>query len=251
MKHILKKLVHYLIVMINIVFFCFVFFLLYVSIFRPELMISFKEWMWEIIKTLGYRNYAVAFIAAWVEAVPIAGTMLPGSIVLMLVWGFFGKQYLVSLIIVAVLWSIAGDIFSYVVGWYFGERFLHKYGTWFGVGPTEVSYLKKGIHRRWFWAVMGSKFHGMARAFIPFLAWSMRMSQKTFLRSNIIASVFWTTAMVILGVVFKSYYDTVVQYIRYVVIGLMVCGILYVYFFKREAFKKYMDDKEAEIEKAL
>jgi hypothetical protein len=51
------------------------------------------------------------------------------------------------------------------LGRYFGERFLQKYGTWFGVGMTEVSYLKKGINRRGFWAVMASKFHGMGPRF--------------------------------------------------------------------------------------
>lgn len=69
--------------------------------------------------------------------------MIPGQNILMLVGGFFGKQYLASIIIIAILGSIAGDIFSYVLGRYFGERFLQKYGTWFGVGTTEVSYLKK------------------------------------------------------------------------------------------------------------
>ena len=98
---------------------------------------------------------------------------------------------------------------------------------------------------------MGSKFHGMARAFVPFLAGSMRMSQKTFLISNIIASIFWTTAMVVLGVVFVQYYEIVIKYIRYIVLGLMVCGTLYVYFFKRAALKQYMADKEAEIDKKM
>lgn len=251
MKNILKKTIHYLIVAINILFFCFVFFLLYTSIFKPEWITLFIKWMEWIINTLGYWNYLVAFLSAGIEAVPIAGTMIPGQNILMLVGGFFGKTYLVQIIAIAIVWSIAGDIFSYVVGRYYWERFLQKYGTWFGVGTTEVSYLKKGIHRRWFWAVMGSKFHGMARAFIPFLAWSMRMSQRTFLRSNIIASVIWTTAMVILWVVFVQYYEIVVQYIRYIVIGLIILWFLYVYFFKRAALKKYLDDKEAELEKAL
>lgn len=251
MIKILKKIIHYCIIALNILFFCFVLFLLYTSIFKPEWIAFFIQWMEWIINTLGYWNYLIAFLSAWVEAVPIAWTMIPWQNILMLVGGFFGKQYLASIIIIAILWSIAGDIFSYVLGRYFGERFLHKYGTWFGIGTTEVSYLKKWIHRRGFWAIMGSKFHGMARAFVPFLAGSMRMSQKAFMLSNIIASVFWTSAMVILWVVFVQYYEVVLEYIRYIVLGLMLCGGLYVYFFKRAALKQYMADKEAEIDKKM
>lgn len=251
MIKILKQIIHYCIITLNILFFCFVLFLLYTSIFKPEWIAFFIQWMEWIINTLWYRNYLIAFLSAWVEAVPIAGTMIPGQNILMLVGGFFGKQYLASIIIIAILGSIAGDIFSYVLGRHFGERFLHKYGTWFGIGTTEVSYLKKWIHRRGFWAIMGSKFHGMARAFVPFLAGSMRMSQKTFMISNIVASVVWTSAMVVLWVVFVQYYEIVVQYIRYIVIGLIVCGGLYVYFFKRASLKQYMADKEAEIDKKM
>lgn len=75
------------------------------------------------------------------------------------------------------------------------------------------------------------------------------MQQKKFMLSNIVGSIIWTTGMVILGVLFVQYYEVVLQYIRYVVMGIIFLGIGYVLIFKRVAFKKYMADKEAEMNK--
>lgn len=249
MKNILKKIIHVCMMALNVIFFCFIFFLLYVSIFKPERIAFFIEWMDGIVAVLGNWNYLIAFLAAWVEALPIVGTMIPGQNILMLVGGFFGKVYLWEIISIAILGSILWDVLSYTLGRYIGERFINKYGSWFGVGKTEYAYMKAWIDKYGFWAIIGSKFHGMLRAFLPFIAGASKMQQKKFMLSNIVGSIIWTTGMVILGVLFVQYYEVVLQYIRYVVMGIIFLGIGYVLIFKRVAFKQYMADKEAEMNK--
>ena len=50
------------------------------------------------------------------------------------------------------------------------------------------------------------------------------------------------------NVTFVTYYKTILSYFSYFLGGIMVSAIVYVYFFKREAFMTYIKEKEKEIE---
>jgi len=51
-----------------------------------------------------------------------------------------------------------------------GRKVLRKYGLWVGLGPKELTYLEKQVHKNGFWFIVGGKFHNMLRSFIPYLA---------------------------------------------------------------------------------
>ncbi len=76
----------------------------------------------------------------------------------------------------------------------------------------------------------------------------MGMQTGKFWIYNIIGSVLWAGTIITLGVVFVTYYKTILAYLSYVLGGIIVCTIIYVYFFKREAFMSYMKEKEKELE---
>lgn len=65
---------------------------------------------------------------------------------------------------------------------------------------------------------------------------------------NIIGSVLWAGTIITLGVAFVTYYKTILSYFSYILMGIMLCIVIYIYFFKREAFMVYIKEKEKEIE---
>ncbi len=250
MKKIIAKIVHWL----NIFFIGLTIVLIFVAIFRPDLFEHFIEWMDKIVQTLGNWNYVVAFVSAFVESFPVIWVSVPGQNVMLLVGGFYAKQWpenLYIMIVVAIMWALLGNYVWYLLGRYYGDVFFERYGDWFGIGRTELKYMKKWIKNHGWWMVVVGKFHNVARAFIPFIAGSMGMKQRSFIIYNIIGSILRAVTIVLLGVVFVNYYKIVLNYIGYILIGIMALFALYIYFFKREEFKKYLKEKEKEIDDKL
>ncbi|MBP6909980.1 hypothetical protein KBC03_00015 [Patescibacteria group bacterium] len=97
---------------------------------------------------------------------------------------------------------------------------------------------------------MLSKWNGYARGIIPFVAGTSKMRWTTFMLFNFIGSVFYSVALITLAKLFVGYYEVVIPYIRRIMIGLLLLVGVYVRFFKRDSLKRYLRDKEKELEEA-
>ncbi len=246
-----KKIVNWLVMFMNVTLIVTTILLVFITILRPEWINAAIEWLEKMIEQLGNWNYLIAFASATIESFPIIWMILPWQTVLLLVWGFFGQEYLIQVMIVACLWAILGNYIGFILGYYTGDEFFKRYWEWFGIWETELDYIKSWIHKYWPVAVILSKFHPMTRAFIPFIAWSMGMKQFSFIVYNIIGSIIWAITIIILGVMFASYYEQIVDNFQYIIIVLLIITALYIYFFKREEFRTYLKKKEQEIQKKV
>ncbi len=224
------------------------------ALVKPELVKDFIDWIKTIIYTLWYWNYAIIFLSSLVEWTPVLWVAVPGQNILLIVWWFFAeisKQNLVYVIIIASIWAILSNYLWYILWVYHWDAFFKKYGLWFGIWETEVKYLKKWIEKWWAWWIILWKFHSVARAFVPFIAWSMGMKHKTFFIYNIIWSTLRATTIVILWVVFASYYETLIDYMWYFMTFVLVITWLYIYKFKKKEFMQYMKEKNEELERKI
>nr|MDD3719954.1 DedA family protein [Candidatus Gracilibacteria bacterium] len=221
------------------------------SIAKPELVKDFISWIENIINTLGYLNYLIVFLSGLIESFPLLGVVVPGQNVLLIVGGFFAKMSqtnLIYVIIIASLGAIISNYLGYLLGKIYGDTFFKKYGNWFGIGTTEVKYLKKGIKK---WGPIGiifGKFHNVTRAFLPFIAGSMEMNNISFFIYNVIGSILRAIVIVVLGVVFANYYETIIDYMGYIMIASIVIISLYIYKFKKKEFLEYMKEKNEELD---
>jgi membrane-associated protein len=224
------------------------------SIFYPELIKSFIENLKHIINNLWYWNYVIIFLSSLVEAFPILGVVIPGQTILLIVWGFFswiGMINLIYVIIIASIWAIFWSFTGYFLGRIYGDTFFKKYGLWFWVGVTEVKYLKTGIKK---WGPAGiilGTFNNVTRAFLPFIAGTMGMKKKSFFIYSITGSIVRATTCIVLWVVFVSYYETIVDYFKYIILGIIVIAWIYIYFFKKAQFLKYIEEKNKELDEKL
>jgi len=222
-----------------------------VTIFKPELIKDFIEWIKDIIYSIWNWNYLIIFITSLIESFPVLGVIVPWQNILLIVWWFFSKiniNNLYYVIIVASVWTILSNYIWYLLGIYYWEKFFKKYGIWFGIWQTEVKYLKKWVKKWWAWWIIVWKFHNLMRAFVPFIAGSMNMHKKSFFIYNILASIIRSVTIVVLWVVFAEYYETVIDYFWYIITWIMILTWIYIYKFKKKEFVKYMNEKNKEIE---
>lgn len=221
---------------------------------KPELVVDFIKWIEWLISSLWYWNYWIIFLSGLIEWFPVLWVVVPWQNILMIVWWFFWKistLNLVYAIVVASFWALISNWIWYILWRYYWESFFKKYWLWFGIWETEVKYLKKWIKKWWATWIILWKFHNLARAFIPFIAWTMKMDKKIFWIYNIIGSILRSISIVVLWVFFAQYYEDIIQYLGYILTWTMIIIWLYIYKYKKKEFMIYMQEKNEEIESKM
>ncbi|MDA9129324.1 DedA family protein [Candidatus Gracilibacteria bacterium] len=243
----MKKIIHYTILALLGAMFLFIL----VSLFNPEILTPIIDWIKVQVESLGKWNLLLAFVSALVESLPIIGTIVPGQLILLSVGGFYGGlgvPQFIGVLIAAISGSIISNAIGYFLGKYYGESFFQTYGVWVGIEQTELKYLKKGVNTWGPWAIILSKFHPHARAFLPFIAGSMGFLKTKFWIYNIIASTLWAAVFITIGIFFAEYYEIIVKYIGYVLLAITLGVFAYFWKFKREKLMEYWNEKNREME---
>lgn len=225
-----------------------VFVLLGISFFRPDWIVAFLDWIKLTVQALGAWNYLVAFLAASLESFPFIGTFLPGQQIMLIVGGFFGADNLFPTMLVSAVGACLGNAAGFFLGRAYGHELLERFGDAVGLGRTERAYMEKGIQSEGGWFIVLGKFHNFARSFVPFIAGAARMETTRFWVWNIIGSIIWSVCILLLGVVFATYYATITQYIGYGFLVILIAIFGYFWVFRREALTAYWQAKQAEIE---
>lgn len=246
----LKKIVSGVIYWLNVIAVTFIIWIWILVLIRPDLAIKAVEWFEGIVATLGYWNYLIIFCSSMLESIPVIWMILPWQNIMLIVWWFFGKTQLLSTIWISVLGSILWGFIWYYMWKHYWEGFFTKYGKWFSLGETELKYVKILMEKYGWWLIVLGKFHPLTRSFLPFIAGTWEMSMWRFLLYNIVGSLFWATAMIILWVVFVTYYEIILKYIGYLFTLVFLAILVYMYLFKREALMKYWQEKTEELERS-
>lgn len=222
-----------------------------IAIFRPDLIKDFIEWMRWIIQLLWNYNYLIIFLSSLIEWFPVLWVVVPWQNILLIVWWFFSnidKNNLYYVIVIASFWAIISNYIWYILWKYYWDIFFKKYWIWFWIWQTEAKYLKKWVKKWWAWWIIIWKFHNLARAFVPFIAWSMWMTQRSFMVYNVIWSIIRAVTIIVLWVLFASFYETIVDYFWYIMIIIILLISLYIWKFKKEEFLKFLEEKNIEID---
>lgn len=221
---------------------------------KPELVKDFLSWIKEVVNSLWYWNYLIIFVSSLIESFPVLWVVIPGQNILFAVWWFFAETSRINLIyviIVTSIWAILWNFIWFYLWKVYWDEFFRKYWLWFWIWETEVKYLKKWIEKWWAWGIIFGKFHNLTRAFVPFIAWTMWMKSKIFMIYNVIGSIIRAIIMIILGTIFASYYEKVVDNFGKIMLAIFVISAFYIYKFKKKEFMEYMDEKNKEIDKKM
>jgi len=231
-----------------IIFLVLTFVFIYLSIFDKHVILDLLNLIRVWIEKLWYFNYIIILFLGFVESFPLVGVSVPGQTVLLMVAGVLWYKNIYFAITCATIGALLWNYFGYLLGVKYWNNFFEKYWKWVGVTPVDVKYIKKWIKKYWWLLVIFWKFHNLFRAFVPFIAGSSKMNNRMFTIFNIIWSLLRAIVIVSLWVFFVENAEKILNNIWKILLCLLLWLIFYVYFFQKEKFMKYLNEKQKELD---
>jgi membrane protein DedA with SNARE-associated domain len=147
-----------------------------------------------------HMGMIAAFFTAFLEALAIVGTIVPGSVTLTAIGTLIGAQIIPAgpTILFAIIGAILGDLISYWIGLYYKTRihnfwFFKKYPSWLANG--EKFFLKHGAA-----SVIIGRFFGPARSIVPLIAGAFQMPQWRFIIAAVPSASIWAVCYMLPGI---------------------------------------------------
>jgi membrane protein DedA with SNARE-associated domain len=148
--------------------------------------------------------YLTLFLAALLEAVPVVGSVIPGSTIILALSALVpGGELQLQWVLAA---AIAGALFGDGSAYWIGHRSQREILTaWPLANYPRVVAQSEAFFRRWgLWAVFFGRFVPPIRAFVPITAGALDMTPSRFFAVNIPAILLWAPAHVLPGVLAVS-----------------------------------------------
>jgi MYXO-CTERM domain-containing protein len=196
----------------------------------------------DLVVRLGDWSYLVIFAAAALECAAFAGLLVPGES-LVLASGFFAHQGILQLDAVmaaAGMGAIVGDNIGYLLGLRLGREWLLRKGSRFGIRKKRLSQAEAFFRRHGPKAVFLGRFIGFARALVPFIAGTSRMSYRKFVLYDALGAILWTVAFVTLGYVLGASWRVAEQWISQtgIVVGALALLAVLVLWLRRRRTRR-------------
>jgi membrane protein DedA with SNARE-associated domain len=188
-----------------------------------------------------YAAWAV-FLLAFSEAIPIIGTVVPGSTLIVAISALAIEAAISPwlLLVAAIVGAIAGDGASFWLGRRCHREILQRWPL--NRFPKLIARSEAFFNRYGGASVFLARFTAVVRAFVPLIAGIVRMPARQFYVANILSAVVWAPAHVFPGVVFGllvSLAGARAEQIFYLAVAAMILGVIVIravrYFLKRGA----------------
>src|SRR5947209_484054 len=165
---------------------------------------SFLDPLISFVSAHAWLAYLTLFLAALLEAVPVVGSVVPGSTMILALSALIpgGELKLQWVLLAAALGAVLGDGSAYWIGHRQQREILN---TWPLTNyPRVVEESESFFHRFGTWAVFFARFVPPIRAFVPVTAGALGMPPARFYAINIPAILVWAPAHVLPGVLAVS-----------------------------------------------
>ena len=151
--------------------------------------------------------YLTLFLAALLEAVPVVGSVIPGSTIILALSALVpsGDLKLQWVLLTAIAGAMLGDGSAFWTGHRAQREIL---SAWPLSNYPRVIAQSEDFFKRWgAWAVFFARFVPPIRAFVPITAGALGMPPARFYAVNIPAILLWAPAHVLPGVMAVSVLD--------------------------------------------
>jgi LPXTG-motif cell wall-anchored protein len=148
--------------------------------------------------------YLTVFLAALLEAIPVVGSVIPGSTIILALSGLIpgGDLRLEWVLAAAIAGALLGDGSAFWIGHRAKGEILK---LWPLSNYPRLVARSEAFFRRWgALAVFFARFVPPIRAFVPITAGALGMSPPLFYTVNILAILLWAPAHVLPGVLAVS-----------------------------------------------
>ena len=167
-------------------------------------MASFIDPLIAFVSAHAWLAYLTLFLAALLEAVPIAGSVIPGSTIILALSALVpgGDLRLEWVLVAAIAGALLGDGTAFWIGHRTQREIL---SSWPMTNYPRVVAQSEAFFRRWgALAVFFARFVPPIRAFVPITAGALGMTPLRFYAVNIPAILLWASAHVLPGVLAVS-----------------------------------------------
>ncbi len=167
-------------------------------------MTSFLDPLIAFVSAHPWLAYLTLFLAALLEAVPVMGSVVPGSTIILALSALVpgGELKLPFVLLAAVAGALLGDGSAFWIG---HRRQREILTTWPLTNyPRVIEQSESFFHRFGTWAVFFARFVPPIRAFVPVTAGALAMPPAKFYAVNIPAILVWAPAHVLPGVLAVS-----------------------------------------------
>jgi membrane protein DedA with SNARE-associated domain len=165
---------------------------------------SFIEPFVAFVSAHAWLAYLTLFLAALLEAVPIIGSVVPGSTIILALSALIpgGELRIEWVLLAAVAGAVLGDGSAFWIGHRSQREILD---TWPMSNYPRVTGQSAAFFHRWgLLAVFFARFVPPIRAFVPITAGALDMAPLKFYPVNILAILLWAPAHVLPGVLAVS-----------------------------------------------
>ena len=170
-------------------------------------MTSFIDPLVAFVSANAWLAYLTLFLAALLEAVPVVGSVIPGSTIILALSALVpgGELRLPWVLAAAVAGAVLGDGSAFWAGHRSQREIL---STWPMANYPGVIAQSEAFFNRWgALAVFFARFVAPIRAFVPITAGALGMQPLRFYAVNIPAILLWAPAHVLPGVLAVSLLD--------------------------------------------
>ena len=153
---------------------------------------SFTESIVVFLRDNQYLADPLVFLLGFAEGIPVVSLLVPSSALFVAIGsmqGAFGGSF-ISLWLSATVGAILGDLVTYGIGRYFKDNAQR---VWPLSRRPELLIKGRSIIDRWgILAILGGKFLGFMRPFLPITAGVMEMNFVIFCIASVLSSLAWS-----------------------------------------------------------
>jgi membrane-associated protein len=151
-----------------------------------------------------WLGYLTLFLAALLEAVPVVGSVIPGSTIILALSALVpgGELQLAPVLASAAAGALLGDGTAFWIGHRAQREILSAWPM--SRYPAIIAQSEAFFHRFGTLAVLLGRFVPPIRAFVPITAGALGMAPLRFYAVNVVAVLLWAPAHVLPGVLAVS-----------------------------------------------
>ena len=178
-----------------------------------------------IVETIGNLGYFGIFILMFLEStvfpIPSEVVVIPAGYL-----AFKGEMNIYIVILLGVLGSLSGALFNYYFALKFGRRFLLKYGKYFLVSEETIKKTDIFFQNHGHISTFSGRLIPGLRHYISLPAGLARMNLFIFCLYTTLGATLWVVILAMLGYFLGGNEALIKEYLRYLIICLLVFLIL-------------------------
>ena len=146
-----------------------------------------------------YLAYGAVFVLAFLETIPVLGSVVPGSALIVAVAALIptGTVKMWPLMVAAIVGAILGDGLPYWLGHHYRQTILGRWPLDRYAGLVDKS--RAFIHRHGGKSIFLARFTPGVRGFVPVVAGMMAMPPGRFYLVNVLSAFAWAPAHILPG----------------------------------------------------